>query len=195
MKCQRVPALIPDIDMRDLKLNSNVHCNSTMDAEIPHYQSNYPVKCAIPNIAPIPIDIKSKQLRPCSLPKGQRHDSAFPLACALLPHLHVLDREAPLVSFAPCGKPIVHAVKELLGRCGTLVAPRLVPNAVRKEPVRAADSDVQDEVEGLVKRRAVSSRLYPRIVEGRVVHEGLAETAAVPHGLVELDKEDLLPDS
>lgn len=110
----------------------------------------------------------------------------------MLPHLHVFDGETALAPLTPRWQPVVDAVPELLGGSGTLVAPRLVSNTVRKESVRTADGDVQDEIKGLVEGCVVSRRLHPWVIESGVVHEGFAEAATIPHGFVELDEEYLL---
>ena len=73
-----------------------------------------------------------------------------------------------------------------------LVTPGLVAHTLREEAVRAADSDVEYQVERLVERRVLLPARRPWVIESRIVHQLLAEATAVPHELVELEEEDLL---
>lgn len=75
------------------------------------------------------------------------------------------------------------------GRC---VTPGLVAHTFREEAVRAANSDIQNQIERLVERCILLSSRSPRVVEGRVVHQLFTEPTTVPHELVELEEEDLL---
>lgn len=112
--------------------------------------------------------------------------------CSLFPHLYALHGEAARGSIAPSRKPIVHAVPEFFGSSRTLVAPRFAPNTIWEKSIGSADRNVQDQEEGLIEGRTRLSGLHPWIVEGGVVDQRFAEAAAVPHGLVEFDEEDLL---
>jgi hypothetical protein len=81
-----------------------------------------------------------------------------------------------------------------------VIQPRLVALPVREPPVRAADGDVHDQVEVLVKRRGVPARAVhagdargPRVLErlglAVRVERRLGELTALPEGLVEADVE------
>jgi len=130
----------------------------------------------------------------CLMRSSRGNTNPGSLTRALAPHLYTLDREPSLVSFSPSRQPVGHAIEKFLGRRRTLVSPRLVSDALGEESIGAADGDVQNQVERLVERRVVLARLRPWVVQCRVVQELLTETAAIPHGLVESEEEDLLRD-
>lgn len=77
---------------------------------------------------------------------------------------------------------------------GRLITPGFVAHSFGEEPIRSANSNVQNQIEWLVEGGVGLARRSPWVVESRIVHELLAETSSVPHELVEFEEEDLLSD-
>lgn len=117
------------------------------------------------------------------------------LTLSLPPHLDIPHRHPPLRAIRPRVTPQLASVEKFFWGVNASVDPGFVSDAILEEAIGTADSNVQNEVEGLVKRRVRSSCRRPRIEEGRLVDLFLAEAPAVPHALIaviKLDEEDLL---
>ena len=102
----------------------------------------------------------------------------------LLPYLDRVDAELGRLRL-PRGIPLILARPEILGRSLRFVNPRLARRAILEPTIGAADSQVDDEVKLLIKRRIQVGVVDPRIGESGAVGVGKGELSAGPEVLVE----------
>src|SRR2546421_1504023 len=81
----------------------------------------------------------------------------FAAANALLPHLYTFHCHAFLVTCTPGRVPLSGGFPELSGSSDTGVSPWLIADAVGEETIGGANSDVEDQVKGLVEGSVCSS--------------------------------------
>lgn len=112
-----------------------------------------------------------------------------PIESLLLRDLDTLDLHHAIV--LPGRLPLVTSVPEVAGSGRGSVDPWLAVHAVLEPAVRAADGDVDDEVEILVEWSAVTACLAPWVDDPRAVGVRGREVGLVPERLVEVDVGDL----
>src|SRR5277367_3938597 len=83
----------------------------------------------------------------------------FAAANALLPHLYTFHCHAFLVTCTPGRVPLIHGFPELSGSSDTGVSPWLIADTVGEETISSANSDVEDQVKGLIEGSVCSSSL------------------------------------
>jgi hypothetical protein len=107
----------------------------------------------------------------------------------LLPHLDTLDLH--LAVLLPCRVPLLLSLPEVLLGSLRAIEPRLVRLAVLKPTVSSTNSDVDDEVEVLVKGRGVAASRSPGVIQTRTVAVSKGEVAVLEKWLVKVRVHDL----
>lgn len=119
---------------------------------------------------------------------GNRRNDLAAIVALLLEHLNGLDLH--LAIFRPGRVPLIASVPELV-RCDRVaVYPRLARNTILEPAVGTPDSNVQDEIEVLIKRGCRSAR-SPRVDDCSAVGVSCWEVTLLPEWLVEVDVHDL----
>lgn len=83
----------------------------------------------------------------------------FTAASALLPHLYAFHCQAFLVTYTPGWVPLIGGLPELSRSSDTGVSPWLIADTIGEETISGANSDVEDQVKGLVKGGVCSPSL------------------------------------
>ena len=112
------------------------------------------------------------------------------LAFDLLPHLDRRNGKFGRFGF-PGWVPLVLAGPEILRRGLGFVNPRLAGVAIFEPAVGASNSQVDDEVKLLIKRRVQVGIVDPRVGEGGTIRIGKRELSTSPEVLVEWIVENL----
>lgn len=112
------------------------------------------------------------------------------LIADLLPHLHRRDGQLGLLGL-PGWIPLILPGQEILGCSLRLVNPRLTGRAVFEPTIGTSHSQIDDEVELLIKRRVQVGVVDPWVGESGPVGIGQRKLPTSPKILVERVVEDL----
>ena len=110
---------------------------------------------------------------------------------ALLPHLHFANLHLASALLLPRRKPLILGVPKVVFGSETVVGPGLSGFAVLKPAIGASNSNIQDQIEVLVKRRRVPASLTPRVNNPGAVAVVGRKVSAGPERLVKWSVEDL----
>lgn len=137
--------------------------------------------------------VYAPQISILSVKSNQIKEGLFVIlvAIALLPHLNLANFHLASSWFGPSWIPDVALRPEVSPGSGRAVEPWLTTLSILEPTIGSSNSDVDDEVELLIKRRLITAGLTPYVLQTGSVAVGKRKSSALPERFVEIGVQDL----